>query len=227
MPEADLGLRGSPECLEGLAAQGRPSEPSPPETFGYSLTTPQLKLKVCGWLKMKQAVKRYITSRREMFLHKTCPEMFCLQEKAWCTGGGTRGWWVPCLTCNQLHSYVCSLQAFLTSLLEEVHAELLLKGNISASEARALTDVISKVICKRRLPISERPQQQIARIPRGQSFLLRQAYQQANECPCRCLCKRSSTPRISLPSRDAIVSSEGSLNYDVQLYRKLQGSSFG
>lgn len=61
------------------------------------------------------------------------------------------------------------------TLLDEAHVELLLKGNISAEEAKALTDIISKIICKTRLPIDERPQQQIAHIPGGNSILLRHA----------------------------------------------------
>lgn len=76
---------------------------------------------------------------------------------------------------TRLMKIISFLQDFLMTLLDEVHVELLLKGNISAEEAKALTDIICKIICKTRLPVDKRPQQQIAHIPGGDCILLRQA----------------------------------------------------
>lgn len=65
------------------------------------------------------------------------------------------------------------MQEMLAGLIEDVHIELLLEGNISAEEACELAHGLSQELPGMRLPISMRLQEQVALIPKGHSIILR------------------------------------------------------
>lgn len=67
----------------------------------------------------------------------------------------------------------CKLQEMLAALLESLHIEILLEGNISANQAFAMAKQVTEELPGKRLLISQRLQQLTTRLPAGGSYLLR------------------------------------------------------